>query len=200
MAPLPGFRTPPRLIGPGGVLLAALLAAGCRGDSPNPPGAAPAAPPTPSAPLTLRELRQAAYPSDLLDGAALTLHDGVYPPPGSIGEVEAGMELVEPVALATLPGTGPVAAFVVRESGGGTGPFSWLHLMVRAGGEPAVAASAYLGDRVEVTGVKFLADTIAVRLVTQGPNDPLCCPTLVVDRRFVREGVSAVLREVGDRR
>ncbi len=199
MVPLPRFRTSPRLIGRGSVLLAVLLAGSCRGDSANPPDA-PAAPPAPGAPFTLQELRQAAYPSDLLDGAALTLHDGVYPPPGSVGEVEAGMELIEPVALATLSGVGPVAAVVVRESGGGTGTFSWLHLIIRTSGRPAVAASAYLGDRVELTGVKFLGDTIAVRLVTQGPSDPLCCPTLVVDRRYVREGTSTALREVGEKR
>jgi hypothetical protein len=191
------FRTPTRLIGSGGVLLALLLTGGCRGDSADRPEEVPAAPPAPGTPFTLRELRQAAYPSDLLDGAALTLHDGVYPTPGSVGEVEAGMELIEPVALGTLPGVGPVAAVVIRESGGGTGTFSWLHLIVRTSGRPSVAASAYLGDRVELTGLRFLTDTIEVRLVTQGPSDPLCCPTLVVDRWFLREGTSSTLREVG---
>jgi hypothetical protein len=74
-----------------------------------------------------------------------------------------------------------------------------LHLIVRTGGRPTVAASAYLGDRVELTSLDFVADTIAVGLVTQGPSDPLCCPTMVVDRKFLREGSTTALREVGER-
>lgn len=151
-----------------------------------------------AAPLTLEELQQATFPSDFLDGRVVTLRDPARPPAESAGGVEPELQLVQPVAFGADSGLGPVAAAVVVESGGGTGSFSWLHLMARVGRRVAAVASGYLGDRVEMTGLRFAGDTIVVRMVTQGPDDPMCCPTLVVERRYRREG--AVLKEVSGER
>ena len=55
------------------------------------------------------------------------------------------------------------------------------------GGVPVHVASASLGDRVRITSITVQGGTITVDLVTHGPQDPLCCPTLqkVVRYRLV---------------
>jgi hypothetical protein len=167
-------------------VLMALAAGACQ---PAPPAAEGSA----AAPvITLDELRTAAYPSDLLDGSMVRLANGVFPPADSIGEPLAALELAEPIA-ASEPGAEVArAAVVVRESGGGTGTFSWLHLLERRDGPPRVVASGYLGDRIELMALRLIGDTIEVRLVTQGPTDALCCPTLEVRKRLIQSGKDLV--------
>lgn len=163
------------------------------GGSPAPP-AGEEPPPTI---ITLEELRSADFPADLLDRTRVRLSGGVFPPADSGGEPIASLELGEAVAIEPPGPEVARAAVVIRESGGGTGMFSWLHLLERRTGAPQVVASGFLGDRVEVISLRLLGDTVAVRMVTQGPTDPLCCPTLEVVRRFVRAGGELV--EVGEK-
>lgn len=169
--------------------LLVLSLAGCADRGANGP---PADQPSPPPIITLQELQSANFPADLLDRALVRLDQGRFPPADSSGEPIATLDLAEPVAIAA-PGPGVArAAVVVRESGGGTGMFSWLHLLERREGPPRVVASAYLGDRVDLVSLQLSGDTVTVRLVTQGPTDPLCCPTMEVVKRFVREGAELV--------
>ncbi|MDZ4675013.1 MAG: hypothetical protein SGI84_11205 [Gemmatimonadota bacterium] len=144
--------------------------------------------PPPPTVITLEELRSADYPADILDRAMVRLTGGAFPPADSSGEPIATLELAEVVAIAPPGVEVAQAAVVIRESGGGTGTFSWLHLLERRDGPPRVVASAFLGDRVDLVGLRLSGDTVTVRLVTQGPTDPLCCPTMEVVKRFVRMG------------
>lgn len=167
-----------------GTTLAVVLA-GCgeRASNDSPPDP----PPTP-APISIEELRAAEYPADLLDRTMVRLVAGVFIPPDSGRDAIASMEL-HPMAAMSEPGIGPArAAAIIMESGGGTGMFYWLHLLERSLGAPSVVASAYLGDRVEIIGLGFAGDTVVVRLVTQGPTDAYCCPTLEVTKRYLRSG------------
>ena len=145
------------------------------------------------APISIEELRAAEYPADLLDRTMVRLVAGVFTPPDSGRDAIASLEL-HPMVAIPEPAEGLArAAAIIMESGGGTGMFYWLHLLERTEGAPRVVASAYLGDRVEIVNLALAGDTVVVRLVTQGPTDAFCCPTLEVTRRYVRSG-----RELGE--
>lgn len=140
-------------------------------------------------PISRAELLGAEYPTDLVASGRIRLENGMFraSADGGSGE-EVGAQLIEPVAFGTLTDGRAVAAAVLVMSGGGSGTFSWLYLAAREGTGARVLADAYLGDRVELSGLRLVGDTVVVKLVTQGPDDPLCCPTMVVERRFVFDG------------
>jgi hypothetical protein len=49
-----------------------------------------------------------------------------------------------------------------------------------------------LGDRVQVQSVSIEDGQIEVRLLTQGPDDPACCPTLDTIRVFNLQDIQLV--------
>lgn len=138
-------------------------------------------------PMSRAELLGAEFPTDLVASGRIRLENGMFR--ASADGEEVGAQLVEPVAFGTLGDGRAVAAVVLVMSGGGSGTFSWLYLTGRGGTGAVVLADAFLGDRVELSGLRLVGDTVMVKLVTQGPDDPMCCPTMVVERRYVfREG------------
>ncbi len=141
-------------------------------------------------PISRAELLGAEYPTDLVASGRIRLENGMFRAAADEGGgEEVGAQLVEPVAFGTLGDGRAVAAVVLVMSGGGSGTFSWLYLAGREGAGARVLADAFLGDRVELSGLSLAGDTVLVKLVTQGPEDPLCCPTMVVERRYVfRDG------------
>ncbi len=185
------FWDPPRWSALG-VLTLVLTLVGCGTEPPRAPATVQPAPPSP---ITLEELRSAEYPADILDVPRVRLTEGVYPAPALTMGQPPSFELTESVALGEPGPDLALAAVVTRETGGGSGMFYWLHLLQRRSGPPTVVASAFLGDRVEILELRLAADTVTVRMVTQGPTDAYCCPTLEVRKQFVRAGET--LREVG---
>ncbi len=79
-------------------------------------------------------------------------------------------------ALGTFAGR-PAAAVVFWESGGGSGVYYSVGLVLEEEGKPVCVASAGLGDRTRILGAKIVADRIVLDLVCSGPDDPACCPT-----------------------
>ena len=82
-----------------------------------------------------------------------------------------------------------VAVVVTRLPGRGA-----LHEMVvvaDAGGRPVQIAHEFLGDRVDVEGLSVAERIVTVQMQIHGPNDPACCPTQRVSRRFSVQGRSA---------
>lgn len=60
---------------------------------------------------------------------------------------------------------------------GGSGQFVYLTTVLDLNGKPNALPPVLLGDRVQPKSVAMQNGQIAIDLVTQGPNDPLCCPT-----------------------
>lgn len=167
-------------------LLPVVLGAAC-GAGAEPPEPAEVLEP----PLRLVDIQSAEFPSDLVGDGRVRLVGGKYQ-----GEGEVTIQMSEAVAFGATTEGRSVAAVVLTTTTGGTGSFSWLYLVGRSGGSAGPIAEAFLGDRVEIRELGFRADTIQVKLVTQGPEDALCCPTLQVEQRYVREG--GALRRVGE--
>jgi hypothetical protein len=140
--------------------------------------------------LTLEALRNATYQGIYAEPVQLT--DGKYE-----GEpfVEGGasrptVTFVDPFnALGDLNGDGlEDAAVALAENSGGSGVFLYLAAVVDQNGTPANVATQLLGDRVEIKSVAIDGGEIAIDMVTQGPNDPFCCPSLEVTLRYRLEG------------
>ena len=96
--------------------------------------------------------------------------------------------------LSTPAGYGAVegqeaAALLLEENTGGSGIFQSLVLVVNGEEGPVNVAATLLGDRVAVKSVTFAGEEIVVDMITQGPDDPMCCPTLnVIQRYALQEG------------
>jgi len=167
-----------KLILPVLTLLLALLACSL----PSAPTAIPTLPPVPvteppAAPsLTLDMLRNGTYYAPFYQ-RTVTLTDGRYTEGSGAASYTVGMQ--DTYALGDLNGDGlDDAALLLYENGGGSGVFESLVIVLNAGGTPKQAGQAELGDRVQVNAVTIASAAATLDMVVQGPNDPLCCPSV----------------------
>jgi heat shock protein HslJ len=155
-------------------------------DTPVPPPTAtptsvpPTLTPTPVTPLTLEMLQNTTYPSEWEESGTITLTDGRYE-----GEpfVEGGVSrlvvtLIEPVAFGDLDDDGVEdAAVILASNAGGSGTFIDLTAVLNQHGMPKPVATTSLGDRARIQSMTIESGQIVLEMITQGPDDPMCCPT-----------------------
>jgi len=70
------------------------------------------------------------------------------------------------------------AVAILGESGGGSGYFENLVAIANDHGRIWNSSEYPLGDRVRINSIKIEAGVVTVDMLTQGPNDGLCCPTV----------------------
>ena len=137
--------------------------------------------------LTPDVLANATYQSDYATSGTITLVDGQAEEeiaPGSASKLL--VTLIEPTAFGDLNGDGvDDAAVLLASESGGSGTFIDLHAVLDENGAPVDAASAFLGDRVQVNSLVIEDGLILVDLITQGPGDAMCCPTQQESRIYV---------------
>lgn len=63
-------------------------------------------------------------------------------------------------------------------SAGGSGHFTTLAVYVDNNGVAKFVDTATLGDRIKLEGVTIANKTIRIDIITQGPNEGMCCGTL----------------------
>ncbi len=92
-------------------------------------------------------------------------------------------------ASGDLTGDGvPNVVATIRVWSGGSGYFTYLTVFENSGGNFKYLASKALGDRIKVNSVNIESSIISVDIITQGPNEPMCCGTLRVVRQFRMTG------------
>jgi heat shock protein HslJ len=100
-----------------------------------------------------------------------------------------------PIAYGALDGV-PSAAVLTGENGGGSGIFTNLNVVQPQEGLPVAVASTMLGDRVYVNTLDITDNQIVVAMITQGPEDPMCCPTLPVTQTYtLADGALSLVNE-----
>lgn len=82
-------------------------------------------------------------------------------------------------------------------SSGGTGHFTVLAVFENKNGTPKFIASEPLGDRIVINKISVEKGTILVDLITQGPDDGLCCPTFHKINQYTLSGSSLLQIGVG---
>jgi len=163
-------------------------------DTPVPPPAAtvtpvpptPALTSTPVTPsasgLTLDQLKNATYNTPSL-GKTVTLVNGAYSE-GS-GANGFSVQMLNTYALGDLNGDGKAdAAIILVENGGGTGQFESVIAVTDQGGKPHQQSQALLGDRVQIKSVDISSGVVHLDMLVQGPNDPMCCPSLAQKQNY----------------
>ena len=76
------------------------------------------------------------------------------------------------------------AAVLLAESSGGSGTFISVAAVVNQDGQPVNAGTAPVGDRPQLKSLAIQNGQIVMEIVTQGPDDPMCCPTLKVRKTY----------------
>ena len=144
---------------------------------------------------------ETATPSTLsLEQLANATYSGIYDEPVSLinGEYEGEpfvpdgaarprVTLVQnaPIPTGDLNGDGALDSVVfLVENSGGSGTFTYVGAMLNQEGQPVDGGTVWVGDRTQVKSVTIEEGQIVMEIVTQGPDDPQCCPTLVQRKTY----------------
>jgi len=147
---------------------------------PTEPVAAPTKAPTTPAPasLTAQQLKNAEYELPQY-GRTVTLADGLYESGSSADYIYAKM--LDQVAFGDLNGDGADdAAVMLAESGGGSGTFVSVIVMLNQDGRPVQSSSTLIDDRPIIESISIDNGQIVVGATIHGTDDPGCCPNFPV--------------------
>jgi heat shock protein HslJ len=136
--------------------------------------------------ITVEDLSNMTYMSFISPTGVVTLTNGTYE--DTENRITAGIGTTPTVAYGTIDSQN-AAAVIIGESGGGSGQFVNLALVMNVDGTPTNVATVQLGDRVGIEGLTITeSGLVVVDMVAQGPNDPMCCPTMPVTRIYAYTG------------
>ena len=126
------------------------------------------------------------YPSAFTASGRAPLVDSEYREPAAPGSAAEVLVRFERYARGDLNGDGvaDAAVLLVTEPGGGSGTFYELGVVLNCLDRPAVVGTTLLGDRVQVETLEIVDGEVIVELKAHGPDDPMCCPTSQVSRRY----------------
>jgi len=142
--------------------------------------------PIPTDRLTLSQLKNGSY-SGIYE-EIVTLTDGLYE-----GEpfVEGGasrptVHLIDELLVhGDLDGDGiEDVAMLLNEHSGGSGTFTFMGVQGNQNGEPVDMGTTWIGDRIQVKSMVIENGQIIITIVTQGPTDSQCCPTLIMKTTY----------------
>lgn len=132
-------------------------------------------------------LGNATYPlgDDGSSPDSVTLVNGEYRAPAAADSAqETVVALAGHSAVGQLEDGQTMAAVVLTSSSGGSGTFYYLAAATIENGAVTSVATTFLGDRVIINSVDVVDGMIVVDMVTQGPEDAFCCPTMPVVQSY----------------
>jgi heat shock protein HslJ len=145
--------------------------------------------------LNEEALKNMTYKSTWTESGEAALVDGEYREQAAPGSAtETVVQVTDHVAYGDLNGQ-PAAAVVLVTDPGGSGTFYDLAVVVEQDGQPVNVATTSLGDRVQINSLSIENNQIFVDMVTQGPDDPMCCPTRQVVQAYTLQGDQLVPAE-----
>jgi heat shock protein HslJ len=139
--------------------------------------------------LTVDALKNAEYQSEWTSSGKAPLTNGEYREPVAPGSVtDMVVMLSDRMAFGYSVDGQKVATVILITDPGGSGTFYYLAAVVEQDGQPVNVATTLLGDRVKIKSLSIENGEIAVDMVTQGPTDPMCCPTQLVHDVYALKG------------
>jgi heat shock protein HslJ len=145
--------------------------------------------------LTAGVLKNAEYSSGWTGSKKAPLTGGEYreqAAPGSATHVV--VMLSDRMAFGTSDTGQDMAAVILITDPGGSGTFYDLAVVIQQDAKALHVATASLGDRVRINSLSVEDGEIVVDMVTQGPDDPFCCPTQQVVQRYALQENELVQR------
>ncbi|KPJ77923.1 MAG: hypothetical protein AMJ54_05770 [Deltaproteobacteria bacterium SG8_13] len=143
---------------------------------------------TPAAPPSGVDLDQVLFLSGWTGSGTVRLNNGEYREPAAPDSAaDLVIQATGDLVYGEVGGS-PAAAIVLVTNAGGSGTFFDLALLQWQSGQWVNTDVAELGDRVQVHAVVIQGSAIRVDLTTHGPGDPMCCPSLRMERRFTVQG------------
>ncbi len=147
-----------------------------------------------ASPLTIETLKNAEYQVEEASGGRAQLANGTFRQavaPGSASELV--VTLTDKITFGDLNGDGaPDAVAVFVSNAGGSGNFYYLAAVLNDKGKPNNVAVTLLGDRVQINSLTINDGMTNIDMVTQGPNDPMCCPSQKVTKKFKLQGTQLI--------
>lgn len=135
--------------------------------------------PTPVDEATMQALGNLTY-FNIAVTPTVTLTNGVYTETLTAdGAAGIYVELTDTATMGDLDGQLSYAVILVS-NGGGSGIFSDLAVVQDQEGQLVNVATTTLGDRVTVNSLEIVENRVVVDMITQGPDEPMCCGTLNV--------------------
>jgi len=136
--------------------------------------------------LTDDQLKNATY-SGIYDDP-VTLTNGLYEGEPFVegGASRPSVQFIDDSAVyGDLNGDGVEdAAVLLVESSGGSGVFTYLGAQLNQAGQPVDGGTVWVGDRTQIKSMAIENGQAVLEVVTQGPNDPQCCPTAKVRKTY----------------
>ncbi len=130
------------------------------------------------------DLLSMTFLSTGIPAGKVTLAQGEYREPAAHGSAsEIIVKLSDKKVFGVMNGRQYGAVVLVTDPGG-SGTFYDLALLTKETEGWVNTDIVLLGDRVKVHSVAIENNQIAVSMTAHGPNDPMCCPTLDVKKRF----------------
>jgi len=128
--------------------------------------------------LTDAQLANLEYKSEFTSSGTAQLKDGNYSEPAAPNSATlTSLDLTEFISHGQVSDFANASAVVLVADPGGSGTFYQLALVVQNDDQPVNVANVMLGDRVKINSVSIEDGKIQVDMVTQGPDDPMCCPS-----------------------
>jgi hypothetical protein len=101
--------------------------------------------------------------------------------PGSAAELV--VTLTDHQAVGIVNGAQTAGVVIVTDLGG-SGTFYDVALLVKGPDGWRHVDTVFLGDRLKIHSVALQGDRMIIDMTMHGPQDPMCCPTRRVTRRF----------------
>ena len=116
----------------------------------------------------------------------IRLNNGLFKHQYGEGATQLQLVTLEKIAFGDLNGDGvDDAAVILAWQNGGSGTFKYLVAIQNSSGLPQQIDSILLGDRVQVDGLSIASGAVALEMVTQAPNEPMCCPSLQEKQTYI---------------
>ncbi len=145
--------------------------------------------------FTREELANTSYLNESAKAGVVQLVNGMHREPVAEGSAtEFLVMLTNHAVFGDVTGDDAEDAVVVLVSQpGGSGSFYDLAVVHRQNEALTNIARVQLGDRVQIKSMHLENGEIVIDMLTQAPDDPMCCPTQYVSNHYVLENGELVL-------
>jgi heat shock protein HslJ len=143
------------------------------------------------------DLESMTFLSSWFPSGRVTLSHGEYREPAAPGSASNIVVTLSDMKVFGLIQGKETGAVVLVTSTGGTGTFYDLALLSKEAEGWVNTDTVLFGDRVKVHSVEIENNEIVIAMTTHGPDDPMCCPTLEIKKRFAVQGNRLVISAEG---